>query len=91
MAAGHDPAERVSRLVDRLRVFAGSPGIEVDAAVLDDQLLTTDRNLGLAYLMRAAGMLEGDVEDILMVYLSACSVTVSTDELALMGATTSPR
>ena len=75
------------RLVDRVRAFAGNPAIDVDAAVLEEQLRSTDRNLGVAYLMRSLGMLDGDVEDTLAVYLSACSITVSTDELALMGAT----
>lgn len=84
---GRDRDERVARLVERLRAFAGNPEIDVDRDILAAQLRATDHNLGLAYLMRAAGMLDGDVEDTLMVYLSACSVTVSTDELALMGAT----
>ncbi len=84
---GRDRAERVARLVDRLRTFTGNPGVDVDPAIFEAQLRTTDRNLGLAYLMRSLGMIDGDVEDTLEVYLSACSVTVSTDELALMGAT----
>ncbi|MDD7942495.1 glutaminase A [Actinomycetospora lutea] len=84
---GGDREERVARLVERARVFAGDPTVDVDATVLEDQLRHTDHNLGLAYLMRAAGMLDGDVEDTLVVYLSACSITVSTDQLALMGAT----
>ena len=84
---GRDRGERVARLVDRLRVFGGNPAIDVHPAILSEQLRSTDRNLGLAYLMRSLGMLTGDVEDTLEGYLSACSVTVSTDELALMGAT----
>jgi len=84
---GRTRAERVDRLRARLRVFAGNPTLDVDGAILDEQLRTTDRNLGLAYIMRSLGMLDGDIEDTLAVYLSACSVTVTTDELALMGAT----
>jgi glutaminase len=84
---GRDRAERVARLVDRARAFAGNPEIDVDPAILEEQLRTTDRNLGLAYVMRSMGMLDGDVEDTLAVYLSACSISVSTDDLALMGAT----
>jgi glutaminase len=37
--------------------------------------------------MRSLGMLDGNIEDNILVYLSACSVTVDTDELAVMGAT----
>lgn len=87
LVRGSCRAERVARLVDRLRVFAGNPALDVDPAILDEQLCTTDRNLGLAYIMRSLGMLDGDIEDTLAVYLSACSVTVTTDELAIMGAT----
>lgn len=87
LVCGSTPAEKVERLVARLRVFAGNPALDVDPAILADQLRTTDRNLGLAYIMRSLGMLDGDIEDTVTVYLSACSVTVSTDELAVMGAT----
>jgi glutaminase len=86
---GRSRAERVERLVARLRAFAGTPEIDVDRAILDDQLRRTDHNLGLAYVMRALGMLDADVdvEDVVAVYLAACSVTTTTDELAVMGAT----
>jgi glutaminase len=84
---GRTRAERVERLVARLRAFAGNPTIDVDRAILDEQLRATDRNLGLAYVMRSLGMLDGDIEDTVAVYLSACSVTTTTDELAVMGAT----
>ncbi|PVY97990.1 glutaminase A [Actinomycetospora cinnamomea] len=84
---GRTRAERIERLVARLRSFAGNPTIDVDPAILDQQLRATDRNLGLAYIMRSLRMLDGDVDDTLAVYLSACSVTVTTDELAVMGAT----
>jgi glutaminase len=87
LVRGADAAEKVGRLVERLRVFTANPDLDVDPAILDQQLHSNDRNLGVSYLMRALGMLEGDIEENIAVYLSACSVTVTTDELALMGAT----
>jgi glutaminase len=84
---GQSCAHRIERLVARLRVFAGNPALDVDRALLDEQLRTSDWNRGLAYLMRSLGMLDGDIEETIRVYLSACSVTVTTDELAVMGAT----
>jgi glutaminase len=84
---GADRAEKVGRLLERLRAFSGNPGLDVDDTILDQQLRETDRNLAVGYLMRSLGMLHGDIEEIVAVYLSACSVTVTTDELALMGAT----
>jgi glutaminase len=84
---GADGPEKVGRILERLRLFSGNPELAVDADVLDQQLRDTDRNLGVSYLMRSLGMLEGNIEENVTVYLSACSVTVTTDELAVMGAT----
>jgi len=46
-----------------------------------------DRNRAIAYLMRSQGMLEGDVEETLELYLRQCSITVTCRDLAVAGAT----
>ncbi len=84
---GADRIEKVDRLRERLRLFTGNPGLDIDQDILDEQLRDSDRNLGVSYLMRSLGMLGGNIEENVAVYLSACSITVTTDELALMGAT----
>ena len=87
LVGGADREERVARLLDRMRVYAGNPDLAVDEQVFAEQLRTNDRNLGLSYLMRSLGMITGDIEDNIAVYLSACSVRVTTAELSVMGAT----
>lgn len=79
--------EKVGRVLERLRVYAGNADLETDEAILSYELDHNDRNLGLSYLMRSLDMLEGDVEDNLRVYLSLCSIKVTTRDLAVMGAT----
>ncbi len=87
MVKGATKEERAERLLDRNRVYTGNPSLEIDRAVLDEQLVSNDRNLGLSYLMRSLGMLHGDIDDTLYVYLAACSITVTAPELSTMGAT----
>ena len=89
LVAGRDRDEKVARLLEVLRRYAGNPDLQVDHAVLAEQLVSNDRNLGLSYLMRSLGMVDGDVEEHIEVYLSACSVTVTPRELSVMGATLS--
>ena len=84
---GVDREEKVARILDRVRVYTGNPDLQVDEDVLDRELVTNDRNLGLSYLMRSLGMLTGDIEENLAVYLAACSVTVTAAELGVAGAT----
>jgi glutaminase len=84
---GETRAEKVERILVRLRAFTGVPDLEVDAELLDDQLASADRNLAISYLLRSLGMITGSIEDNLAVYLSMCSVRVNTCELSALGAT----
>ncbi|WP_433802247.1 glutaminase A [Actinomycetospora sp. CA-084318] len=84
---GFDAQDQVARIVERYRRYTGNPHLDVDRAILDEQLRSNDRNIGLCYLMRSLGMLHGDIDRTVEVYLSACSITVTAAELAVMGAT----
>lgn len=87
LVRGKDRAEKIERLLDKLRVYAGNPDLHVDEDVLADELVSKDRNLGLSYIMRSLGMISGDLEENIAVYLSICSVRVTGRDLANMGAT----
>lgn len=87
LVRGKDRDEKVGRLLERLRIYAGNPDLHVDEDLLAEELVSNDRNLGLSYLMRSLGMLDGDVYENLAVYLSICSVRVTGRDLANMGAT----
>ena len=87
LVKGATKEERVERLLERNRAYTGNPDLVVDEQVLEQQLVSNDRNLGLSYLMRSLGMLHGDIDDNLYVYLAACSISVTTPELSAMAAT----
>ncbi|MFP4310454.1 MAG: glutaminase A [Nitriliruptoraceae bacterium] len=87
LVPGADPAERFARVLATLRAFAADDSLAVDEATLQDELATADRNRGTAYLLRSAGMLDGEAEAVLTRYLQQCSVHVTTSQLATMAAT----
>jgi glutaminase len=87
LVLGRDGEEKLERILAVLRAFAGNPGIDVDWDVFEKELATADRNRATAYLMRSNGMLSGDVEAILALYLQQCSVRVTCRDLAAMAAT----
>lgn len=84
---GRDTDEQFERILGSLRSYAANPTLAVDEGVLEGERKTADRNRGAAYLMRAGGMVAGDVEGILDVYLRQCSVAVDCRDLAVMAAT----
>jgi glutaminase len=87
LVRGKDGAEKLERILVLLRAFAGNPSIDVDWDVFEKEMATADRNRATAYLMRSNGMLSGDVEAILALYLQQCSVQVTCRDLAVMAAT----
>jgi glutaminase len=84
-AEASEPA--LERALDSLRRYAGNETLNVDEDIFEAEMRTADRNRASAYLMRSEGMLAGDVEMTLALYLRQCSVRVTSRELALMAAT----
>jgi len=79
--------QALERLLDALRRYAGNQSLQVDEETFEAEMRTADRNRATAYLMRSDGMLAGDVEAILALYLRQCSVRVTCRDLAVMAAT----
>ena len=87
LVKGGNVDEREQRVVDVQRRYSANDQLAVDAETLEAERGTADRNRATAYLMRSEGMLDGDVEATLDLYLRQCSVSVTCRDLATMGAT----
>ena len=74
------------RIAAELSAFAGRE-LEVDEAVFASERRTGDRNRAIAHLMRGAGSLQGEVDDVLDTYFRQCSLLVTAGDLAVMAAT----
>ena len=87
LVRGRDMQEKLERILARLRLYAGNDDLVVDWEIFEHEMRTADRNRATAYLMRGEGMLSGDVESILALYLQQCSVKITCRDLAVMAAT----
>ena len=86
LVEGSDQAEREARMVALFSAFAGRP-LQVDEAVYRSEKLTGHRNRAIAYLMLNTGMIDRDPEQVLDLYFRQCALRVTTEDLAIMGAT----
>ena len=87
LVRGKDPAEKLERILALMRLYAGNDELAVDQDTFEREMQTADRNRATAYLMRSQGMIKGDVEANLALYLQHCSVKVTCRDLAVMAAT----
>ncbi|MFP7834489.1 glutaminase A [Marisediminicola sp. LYQ134] len=83
---GSTPDERFARILSGISAFAGRE-LTVDENVSRSEQLLGDRNRALGYLMRSRGTLDIEVDDAVSVYARACSIVVTAEVLATMGAT----
>ena len=71
---------------DGLSRFAGS-ALEVDGEIYESEAATNLRNQGIAHLLDSYDRLYFDPDDATDVYTRQCSLMVSAEHLAVMGAT----
>ncbi len=79
---GKSYAEKFERLLNLTRQMSGNPNLTIDENVYLSEKATGNKNRALAYMLKAYGMIEADVEDVLDCYFRACSVKVSALELS---------
>ncbi len=86
LVSGEDGAARSERIRRGLSRFAGRD-LVIDESAFASEFETAHRNLGMAHLLKASGILNHDPVEVVQGYTRQCSITVSCRDLALMAAT----
>lgn len=79
--------ERFSAVRQMAAKMMEKSDVEVDMAVYLSERESGHRNRALAWFLKSVGNLSGNVDDILDSYFLQCSLLVTSDDLALLGAT----
>ena len=83
---GQGPAHRLNRILAMYQRYIGHP-VFIDTPAFISECTANDRNWAISYLLRNFGMIEGDIQQTMDLYLQQCSAIINTRDLALMGAT----
>lgn len=79
---GENYTQKFDRLLELTRRMANNPNLSMDENVYLSEKATGNKNRALAYMLKAYGMLEDNVEDVLDFYFRACSVKATAVDLA---------
>ena len=82
---GESYEEKFQRLLALTRKLANDSNIYMDEAVFLSEKNAGNKNRSLAFLLKAHGLLKDDVKDVLDLYFKACSISVTTKNLATIG------
>ena len=77
--------EKFERVLELTRTLADNPDIHIDEAVYQSEKSWGNKNRALAYMLKANGMIDDDVEDVLDCYFRACSISITCKDLAHIG------
>jgi glutaminase A len=78
--------QRTARILDVLSRLAGRQ-LHVDEEVFEAEFSTADRNMGIAYMLKAAGIISCDPREAVKGYIRQCAINVNVHDLAMMAAT----
>ncbi len=82
---GKDSEDKWKREMDKFSLFAGRE-LKLNRTIFDSEEATNQHNRALAWLFKSFGYLQGDPTDAVTRYTRACSLDVTCQELAVMGA-----
>lgn len=83
---GNSTEDKIERILKFTRLLADNENIFINKDTYLSEKETGDRNRALAYFMKSYNSMEGNVDDILDVYFSHCSMEVTCKDIAKIGA-----
>ena len=81
-----DKRKFAKNIIDNMSEFAGRK-LYVSNKIYKSELLHSEHNLAIAYLLKSYGKFYGDVETCVDIYTQQCSVMVTSTDIAIMAAT----
>ena len=86
LVEGDTPEAKFSRMLTCYEKYLGHPAV-MDEDVYRSEKSTGHRNRAIAYLLHNSNVIEKDPDEVLDVYFKQCSLLVTCEDLALIGAT----
>ena len=86
LVKGENYEVKFTRLLNLARRLSSDDTLSVNEAVYQSEKATGNKNRALAYMLKAYGMIDGDIEDVLDMYFKACSIQATCRDLANIAA-----
>ncbi|KAE8370886.1 beta-lactamase/transpeptidase-like protein [Aspergillus caelatus] len=78
--------QRVDRILKAVSKVAGRK-LQVDEEVYEAELKDANRNMGIGYMLKAAGIISCDPQEAVRGYIRQCAIKANVRDLAVMAAT----
>lgn len=72
----------ISSIRDFIDELAGQHCVRINEQVMQSELMHADRNLAMAYFLKAYKNFDNDIQEVIRTYVSHCSIEMCCEELA---------
>ncbi len=79
---GKSKEEKTERILTFIRKIAHNSEIKINQSVFESEKTTGNRNRAIAHFLKDIGNLESDIDDVLDVYFSQCSIEIDCRDLS---------
>ncbi|MBS4189079.1 glutaminase A [Bacillus sp. FJAT-49705] len=86
MIRGESEAEKWNRIISFVKCLSNKKNLSYDTEVAASELETAWLNRSLCYFMKQHNVIDGDIEELMMVYTKQCAIEMNCFELARIGA-----
>ena len=82
LVKGDSSDERFNKILNLIREMTDNDEITFNQKVFDSEMSTGNTNRAIAYYLKGAGIIEGNVDEILETYIKLCSIEASVKDMA---------
>lgn len=74
--------EKFDKVMDLMRTMTDNQELNYNEEVFDSEMHSGDTNKAIAYYLKGAGIIEGNVDEILETYIKVCSIEATVRDMA---------
>ncbi|WP_073185183.1 glutaminase A [Anaerosphaera aminiphila] len=86
LISGSDVINKFNRVMKKVSELSNGDEVTFLEEVYKSEMRTTDRNRSIAYYLKSIGIIEGNAEEILDLYVRGCSIGLNVRQLSTIGA-----
>lgn len=86
MILGNDVDDKFDRVLDYYKKLSKKDKAYLMQEVYESEMETTDRNKAISYYLKSIGIFDDSPEDVLDLYIRACSISTNVSDMSRMGA-----
>jgi len=82
LISGNSIDERFDKVLSLMKEMTNNPNLDYNKEIFESEMNSGDTNRAIAYYLKGANIIEGNVDHILETYIKVCSIEATVEDMA---------